>query len=106
MRFDMFKYVFGMFMSLVRPLSLPAALRRPQKKHPFGILENVSWVFCRFCFFSLVRLLSLPAALRRPQKKHPLEFWSVYPLYLYIITPLRQKTLNNGFAAHIWIQIW
>jgi len=60
---------------------LPAALRRPQKKHAPGILEHVSCVFCRclliFDDFAGFRVSQpcasvwwLPAALRRPQKKH------------------------------------
>ena len=57
--------------SLVCPLSVPAALRRPQKKHAPGIWDHVPYVFCHFlCVFSLVCPISVPAALRRPQKKH------------------------------------
>ena len=37
--------------SLVCPMSMPAALRRPQKKHAPGILEHVPCVFCRFLLF-------------------------------------------------------
>ena len=48
MCFDVFVCVFGAFMSLVCPISMPAALRRPQKKHAPGILEHVPCVFCRF----------------------------------------------------------
>ena len=46
--FNMFIYVFFVLMSLVCPISMPAALRRPQKKHAPGILEQVPCVFCRF----------------------------------------------------------
>ena len=42
--------------SLVCPISVPAALRRPQKKHAPGILEHVPCVFCRFVLF-VVRFL-------------------------------------------------
>ena len=71
---------------------LPAALRRPQKKHAPGILEHVSCVFCRcLLIFMILSVFAgfrvsqpcasvwwLPAALRRPQKKHALDFWSMY----------------------------
>ena len=69
MRVDVFVCVFGVFMSLVCPISVPAALRRRQKKHG-------PWI-CGACFnmiiyvfyvpMSLVCPISMPAALRRPQ---------------------------------------
>ena len=54
---------------------LPAALRRPQKKHAPGILEHVSCGFCHFLTISgppkpFAAVSQLPAALRLPQKKH------------------------------------
>ena len=56
--------------SLVCPISMPAALRRPQKKHAAGILEHVPCDFFILGTFSLVCPMSMPVALRRPQKKH------------------------------------
>ena len=68
---------------------LPAALRRPQKKHAPGFWEHVSCVFCRL----LLMCMNLPAlgspsrvrlcggCLRRfgdLRKNTPLEFWSMY----------------------------
>ena len=59
-----------MCLSLECPISVPAALRRPQKKHDPGILDHVPYLFCRFlCVFSLVCPISMPAALPRPQQK-------------------------------------
>ena len=54
--FNMFICAFDVFMSLVCPISVPAALRRPQKKHAPEIWEHVPCVFCRFMLF-LVRFL-------------------------------------------------
>ena len=45
-RFDVFVCVFVVFMWLVCPISVPAALRRPQKKHAPGFWEQVSCVIC------------------------------------------------------------
>ena len=68
---------------------LPAALRRPQKKHAPGFFDHAYCQFTRFALilvgFSVilvdfrapkpfVSVSALPAALRRPQKKHALEF--------------------------------
>ena len=83
MCFDMFICVFAVFMSLVRPISLPAALRRPQKNHAPGFLEHVPCVFCRFSLLSAWCAHS--ACLRRfadLRKTTPLDFWSMYPVYL------------------------
>ena len=65
--------------------SVPAALRRPQKKKVLDFQsmsrsENVTFftlldVFTRFPSFVLGN--SVPAALRRPQKKHVLDFQSM-----------------------------
>merc|ERR1712086_928601 len=48
-----FEYVFAVFKVSLQGASvwLPAALRRPQKKHAPGFLEHVPCVFCRFCCF-------------------------------------------------------
>ena len=64
---------------------MPAALRRPQKKHVLDVQsmsrsENITFftlsdVFTRF--YSFVLGDSVPAALRRPQKKHVLDFQSM-----------------------------
>ena len=35
---------------LVCPISVPAALRRPQKKHAPGFLDHVPYVFCEFLY--------------------------------------------------------
>ena len=43
---------FGVPPELCDGWCLPAALRRPQKKHAPGILEHVSCVFCRFLSIS------------------------------------------------------
>ena len=60
-----------MCLSLECPISVPAALRRPQEKHDPAFLDHVPYGFCHFlCVFSLVCPISVPAALRRPQKKH------------------------------------
>ena len=56
MHSDMFVYVSDVFMSFVCPISVPAALWRPQKKHAPGVLEHVPCVCCRF-LLCLVRFL-------------------------------------------------
>ena len=71
--------------SFVLGLSVPASLRRPQKKHVLDVQsmsrsENITFftlldVFTRF--YSFVLGDSVPAALRRPQKKHVLDFQSM-----------------------------
>ena len=53
--------------SLVCPISMPAALRRPQKKHAPGILEHVPCVFCRFLVF-LFNLNTILLALGSPSR--------------------------------------
>ena len=59
---------------------LPAALRRPQKKHALIFLEHVSCGFCQCLTISgppkpCASVSQLPAALRRPQTKtHPWIF--------------------------------
>ena len=64
--------------SLVFPMSMPAALRRPQEKHTPGILEHVPYVFCRFVL--CLAWCSQSACLRRfGEKTRPLEFWSMIP---------------------------
>ena len=74
-----------MCLSLECPISVPAALRRPQEKHDPGFLDHVPYGFCHFlCVFSLVCPISVPAALRRPQKNTPLGFWTMYPMCFVI----------------------
>ena len=85
MRFDMSICVFDMFMSLVCPISVPAALQRPQKKHAPVILEQVSCVFCRL--LSLLAWCVQSACLRRfadLSKNTPLEFWTMCLMYFVI----------------------
>ena len=58
---------------------LPAALRRPQKKHAPGFLEHASCGFCNVLTISgplkpFAAVSQLPAALRLPQKKHASVF--------------------------------
>ena len=65
--------------SLVCPIRMPAALRRPQQKHTPGILEHVSFVFCRFLL--LLAWCAQSACLWRfgdLRKNTLLEFWSMY----------------------------
>ena len=67
--------------SLVCPIRVPAALRRPQKKHAPGFLEQVCCVFC--WFLSLLAWCAQSACLRRfadLRKNTPPEFWSMYPV--------------------------
>ena len=67
--------------SPLRLCQLLAALRLPQKKHPFGVLEYVSCVFCHFLFFFLDSRVRLCGCLRRfadLRKNTPLEFWSMH----------------------------
>jgi hypothetical protein len=63
-------------------IRVPAVLRRPQKKDPPGILEHVSYAFCRFVL--LLAWCAQCACLQRfgdLRKNTPLDFWNMWVVY-------------------------
>ena len=74
--------LFVVAFSLVCPISVPAALRWPQKNTPLGF-----WTMCPMyfvIFFVFLAWCAQSACLRRfadLRKNTPLEFWTVYPMY-------------------------
>ena len=92
-----FRYLFAGFRVSQQGASvwLPAALRRPQKKHAPGFLEHVSCMFC--WLFNILNVFAglrvsqqgasvwwLPAALFFLKKTRPWIFWACILLILWI----------------------